>query len=182
MHNHVGPPVAHAAAAANLSGAAPMATLFDLGDLDAQQPIPVEVKAANDEDDEVVEWTPLGIEQLHAVMFDVCLAQLKDPETPLDEVFDWLRWVISDPRKRDAPFSFSSVMRLHRRPNVRDVQETVLSGARRFIAKRLSAYPPIVADTFWRNPDLFVARLDRNPQWVNEMLRKQKALEPTPIT
>jgi hypothetical protein len=153
-------------------------TLFDLHELDAQQPLPIQTSQIEEGVDEEIEWTLIEIEQLHAVMFDVCLAQLSDPETPLDEVIDWLRWVISDPRKDSEAFSFNAVMRLHRRPDVRNLQETVREGSRNFLGSRLAAYPPAVADMFWHDPDYFASLLDRNPQWLNEALRKQHSVEP----
>ncbi|MCK7500625.1 MAG: hypothetical protein MZW92_68180 [Comamonadaceae bacterium] len=42
--------------------------------------------------------------KLHGVLFDVCEEKLRDAETPLDEVFDCLRWIFSE-RGKEHPRS-----------------------------------------------------------------------------
>jgi hypothetical protein len=127
----------------------------------------VEVEVASEQ------WTEQGILQLHGVLYDTCVEKLGDPETPLDEVLDWLRWVFSAPERENTAFSFISCLKLYQRPNPRALREAILTGVKNYLAQRLSAYPDWVAAAFWANPDWFAAQLDRHPQWLNEQLRER---------
>jgi hypothetical protein len=122
---------------------------------------------------ERTEWTDEEIVMLHGILFDTCEEKLKDPETPLDEVIDCLRWIFSDTRKDDFAFSFSNTLKLYRRPNARDIREEMQSGVKRYLAERLKRYPSWVAEAFWSDPERFADELERNPQWINESLRRQ---------
>jgi len=120
-----------------------------------------------------VAWAHDEIAMLHGVLFDTCVEKLADPETPLDEVLDCLRWIFSAPDKETAPFSFMSTLRLYQRPHARYVREALQTGVVRYLQARLTRYPPWVAAVFWSDPDWFASELERNPQWVNEGLRRR---------
>ena len=121
---------------------------------------------------EKIAWTLDEIVMLHGVLFDDCVAKLADPETPLDEVLDCLRWILSERGKESAPFSFVSTLKLYQRPHARFVREAIQAGLARYLRARLTRYPPWVAEAFWSDPDWFAEELERNPQWVNETLRR----------
>lgn len=122
--------------------------------------------------DEKIAWTHEEIVMLHGILFDTCVEKLADPETPLDEVLDWLRWIFSEPGREAAPFSFMSTLRLYQRPHARFVREAMQAGLARYVEARLTRYPPWVSAAFWSDPDWFADELERNPQWVNETLRR----------
>jgi hypothetical protein len=111
--------------------------------------------------------------KLHGVLFDVCEEKLRDPETPLDEVFDCLRWIFSERGKEHLAFSFTNTLKLHERPHPREIRGRIQEGLRAYLARRLARYPAWVAQAFWRDPDRFADTLERNPQWINERLRQQ---------
>ena len=129
-------------------------------------------REASGESGEKIAWTLEEIVMLHGVLFDDCVAKLADPETPLDEVLDCLRWIFSERDKESAPFSFVSTLKLYQRPHARFVREAIQTGLARYLRARLTRYPPWVAEAFWSDPDWFAQELERNPQWVNETLRR----------
>jgi hypothetical protein len=122
--------------------------------------------------DERIAWTHDEIVMLHGILFDTCVEKLADPETPLDEVLDCLRWIFSEPGKDAAPFSFVRTLKLYQRLHARFVREAIQAGLARYLEARLTRYPPWVAGAFWSDPDCFAEELERNPQWVNETLRR----------
>jgi hypothetical protein len=123
--------------------------------------------------EEKIAWTPQAIVMLHGVLFDTAVEKLGDPETPLDEVIDCLRWIFSQPGKEAAPFSFATTLRLYQRPRAWRVREAIQAGLARYLAARLARYPAWVAAAFWADPDHFAEALERNPQWVNDSLRRR---------
>ena len=122
--------------------------------------------------EEPVAWTQEEIVMLHGILFDTCVDKLNDPETPLDEVVDWLRWIFSERGKETQAFSFANTLALYQRPPARFVREALQRGLQRYLSERLARYPAWVADAFWSDPDRFVDELDRNPQGINEALRR----------
>ena len=124
------------------------------------------------DDEEPVAWTQEEIVMLHGILFDTCVDKLIDPETPLDEVVDWLRWIFSERGKEAQAFSFSNALKLYQRPPARFIREALQHGLRRYLSERLARYPAWVAEAFWSDPDRFANELDRNPQGINEALRR----------
>jgi hypothetical protein len=121
---------------------------------------------------EKIKWTHEEIVMLHGILFDTCVDQLNDPETPLDEVLDCLRWIFSEPGKEASVFSFSNTLRLYQRPQAWGVREAIQAGLKRYLGERLARYPAWVAQAFWSDPDRFADELERNPQWINEGVRR----------
>jgi len=120
-----------------------------------------------------IAWTHADVVMLHAILFDTCVEQLSDPETPLDEVIDCLRWIFSGPGKEARAFSFATTLKLYARAPAWRVREAMQAGLARYLNQRLARYPAWVAEAFWRDPDRFAEELERNPQWVNETLRRR---------
>ena len=121
---------------------------------------------------ERIVWTHEEVVMLHGILFDTCVDRLNDPETPLDEVVDCLRWIFSDSSKETQPFSFSNTLKLYQRPHARFVREAIQRGLTRYLSERLARYPTWVAEAFWSDPDRFADELDRNPQSINESVRR----------
>ena len=122
--------------------------------------------------EERIAWTPEEVVMLHGILFDTCVERLNDPETPLDEVVDCLRWIFSDRSKEAQPFSFSNTMRLYQGPHARYVREVLQTGLKGYLTERLTPYPAWVSEAFWSDPDRFADELERNPQWINERVRR----------
>jgi len=125
-----------------------------------------------DSTEERIAWTQDEVVMLHGIIFDTCVERLNDPETPLDEVVDCLRWIFSDRSKEARAFSFSNTMRLYQRPHARYVREVLQTGLKGYLTERLARYPRWVAEAFWSDPDRFADELERNPQWINERVRR----------
>src|SRR5262245_56418259 len=62
-------------------------------------------------EDETVEWSEEDVVRLHCLLLDD-LRALADPATPLEEKFDTLRWIFTDPDKDGLPFSFAACLRV----------------------------------------------------------------------
>lgn len=122
--------------------------------------------------EEKVPWTHEEVVMLHGILFDTCVEQLGDPETPLDEVIDCLRWIFSEPHRETQAFSFSTTLKLYQRPHGRKVREAIRVGLKRYLSERLARYPAWVAEAFWGDPDRFAEELERNSQWINERVRR----------
>jgi hypothetical protein len=121
-----------------------------------------------DRSEERIAWTQDEVVMLHGILFDTCVERLNDPETPLDEVVDCLRWIFSDSRNETQAFSFSNTLNLYQRPHPRYVREVMQTGLKGYLTERLARYPAWVAEAFWSDPDRFADELERNPQWINE--------------
>lgn len=132
-----------------------------------------------------IEWTEEDIVQLHCLLLDD-LSALADPRTPLDEKFDTLRWVFTDPDKDGQPFSFASCLHVagcsplstypyFGRLDADDVRSLLLSHVRRWMSETLDRYPAWVRDAIEHNPQWTSDRLSKNPQWINEQIKRQAA-------
>jgi hypothetical protein len=119
------------------------------------------------------ELSESDLARLHGALFDACEEQLREAETPLDEVLDCLRWILSERSKDNLAFSFSNTLKLYGRPDAQAIREEIQSGLKQYLAGRLRRYPAWVAEAFWADPDRFAAELERNPQWINEGVRRQ---------
>jgi hypothetical protein len=122
--------------------------------------------------EEQIGWTQEEVVMLHGILFDTCVERLNDPETPLDEIVDCLRWIFSDRSKETQAFSFASTMSLYQRPHPRYVREALQAGLKGYLTERLTRYPAWVGEAFWSDPDRFADELERNPQWINERVRR----------
>lgn len=125
-----------------------------------------------DSAEERIVWTAEEVVMLHGILFDTCVERLSDAETPLDEVVDCLRWIFSDRNKETQAFSFSNTMRLYQRPHPCHVREVMQAGLKGYLTERLRRYPQWVAKAFWSDPDRLADELERNPQWIQERVRR----------
>ena len=141
-----------------------------------------------DESDEAppIEWSEEDVVRLHCLLLDD-LAALADPGTPLEEKFDTLRWVFTDPDKDGQPFSFASCLQVagcspmstypyFGRLDVNDVRDLLRGYVRRWLRETLDRYPAWVREAISHNPQWASDRLSKNPQWINEQLRRQNVL------
>lgn len=129
-----------------------------------------------------IEWTEEDVVQLHCLLLDD-LAALADPRTPLEEKFDTLRWVFTDPDKDAKPFSFANCLHvagcspLSTFPyfghlDVDNVRDMLLGHIRRWLRETLDRYPSWIREAIARNPQWASERLSKNPQWINEQIKR----------
>ena len=118
-------------------------------------------------------WTTDEVARLHFILLDD-LGRLADPRTPLEEKFELLEWVFTDPEKEAKPFSFRACMRLYQRtcdPETARAMLRELVGE--WLKESLAALPAWPAERILREPQWAASQLHRNPQWINEELRRR---------
>ncbi len=122
-------------------------------------------------------WRPEEIVQLHFLLLDD-LERLSDPRTPLEEKFELLEWVFTDPDKENRPFSFKHCVRLYKRTcDHEQAREAIRALVPQWLRESVARLPAWLAEQILRDPQWAATRLHRNPQWINEELRTQ-AREP----
>jgi hypothetical protein len=135
------------------------------------------------EDDEPIEWSEEDVVRLHCLLL-ADLSALADPATPLEEKFDTLRWIYTEPDKDLLPFSFASCLRVagcspmstypyFGRLDADEVRALLKVRVRGWLLQTLSRYPIWVQDAVQRNPQWVADCLAKNPQWINEQLKSQ---------
>lgn len=135
------------------------------------------------DDEPSIDWTEEDVVRLHCLLLDD-LSALADPATPLEEKFDTLRWIFTDPDKDDKPFSFASCVRVagcsplstfryFGRIQADDFRELLQGYVRRWLRETLDRYPSWVSDAIAHNPQWSADRLAKNPQWINEQIKRQ---------
>lgn len=135
-------------------------------------------------DDEVVEWSEEDIVLLHWKMLEK-LADLGEPATPLAEKLDILRWVFAGAESDDRPFSFASCIRVVTQSpmspipycgvtDVDQIRAWVSRQVRVWLAVTLERYPGWVRDAVLDDPERIEGVLARNPQWLNEQVKKHR--------
>jgi hypothetical protein len=134
------------------------------------------------------EWTEDDVVQLHWLLLKQAVS-LDDPATPLADKFDTLRWIFSSPDKEHMPFSFANCVRvvgtspLSPTPyfglvDVEAVRDWIRANARRWVLDSVHLLPAWVQELILARPDWvdwLAERLDKNPQWINEQVRKLHA-------
>lgn len=129
-----------------------------------------------------IEWSEEDVVLLHWRLLKE-IGRLADPETPLEEKFDTLRWVFTERDKDCKPFSFVSCLRvvgcspLSPLPycglvDVEEVRDFIRCAMRSWLQQTLTRYPSWVREAIVDHPDWVEARLARNPQWINEEVRR----------
>jgi hypothetical protein len=132
---------------------------------------------------EVEPWSEEDIVFLHWRLLQE-LGRLSDPGAPLEEKFDTLRWVFTEPDKDGRPFSFASCLRvvgcspLSPAPycglvDADEIRGHLRSSLKTWLRETLERYPPWVRDAVTEHPDWVQARLAQNPQWINEQLKRR---------
>lgn len=137
------------------------------------------------DDEAAVEWSEEDVVLLHWRLLQE-LGGLGDPDTPLDEKLDTLRWVFTDPKCEREPFSFVNCLRVvslsplspvpYCGPTdagaVRDwIRHHVLT----WLTATIDRYPSWAAEAILENPCWIESRLAKNPQWINEEIKKHTA-------
>lgn len=133
------------------------------------------------DDSQPCEWSEDDVVQLHwRLLLD--LRSLGDPETPLEDKFDMLRWVFSDPKKDAVPFSFVSCVRVagcsplsptayFGSVDVDEIRQWIRRNSRQWLVDTLDRYPAWARELVLGNLDWAAQQLDRNPQWLNEQVK-----------
>ncbi|EER62124.1 conserved hypothetical protein [Acidovorax delafieldii 2AN] len=149
--------------------APPAPSLSTLASLDADEGQPIE-------------WSEEDVVLLHWRLLKE-IGRLADPETPLEEKFDTLRWVFTERDKDLRPFSFVSCLRvvacspLSPLPycglvDAEEVRDFIRLAIPQWLHQTLLRYPVWVREAIVDHPDWVEARLARNPQWINEEVRR----------
>ena len=139
-----------------------------------------------DEGDDVVQWTEEDVVWLHWRLL-LELRRLPDPATPLEEKFDTLAWVFSEPDLESGPFSFANCLRVVGTSplsptayfgllEVDEIRTWIRAHARRWIRATIERFPDWAQDLILRNPGWVASNLARNPQWMNEQIKRHEAL------
>jgi hypothetical protein len=134
------------------------------------------------DDDTVVEWSEEDIVFLHWRLLRQ-LSGLSDPETPLEEKLNALRWVFTEHDKESRPFSFANCLRvvgcspLSPAPHfgsvdVDEVRAWIRYHVKTWLHATVERYPSWVREAVLTNPEWVESRLARNPQWLNEQVKK----------
>lgn len=134
------------------------------------------------DDEALMEWTEEDVVLLHWRLLQE-LADLSDPDTPLDEKIDTLRWVFTDAQRERQPFSFVNCLRvvglspLSPVPYLGSIDADAIRGwirhhVRDWLTATLARYPSWAAEAVLENPCWIGSRLAKNPQWINEQIKK----------
>ncbi len=135
-----------------------------------------------DDEAAIAEWSEEDIVFLHWRLLHRVF-ELSEPNTPLDEKIDILRWVFTEPELERAPFSFSNCVRvvtlspLSPIPycgvtDTEEIRDWLKRYATTWLRSTIDRYPPWVREAFLENPQWFIRRLEKNPQWINEQVKK----------
>ncbi|HEY0847150.1 MAG TPA: hypothetical protein VGE12_17405 [Noviherbaspirillum sp.] len=135
------------------------------------------------DDDAAVEWDEEDIVFLHWRLLKE-VSDLADPETPLEEKFDTLRWIFTEREKESRPFSFVNCLKVvgcsplsptpyFGRVDAEEIRDAIRSQVKTWLHATLDRYPPWVRDAVLDHPEWVESRLAKNPQWINEQIRKQ---------
>ncbi len=140
------------------------------------------VDAQLDDDATPVEWSEEDIVFLHWRLLQE-VSHLADPDSPLEEKFDTLRWVFTEREKDGQPFSFVSCLRVvgcsPLSPiaycglvDAQEVRDRIQNNLKAWLSATLERYPAWVREAVVQNPEWVEARLLKNPQWINEQLKR----------
>lgn len=134
------------------------------------------------DDDASVEWSEEDIVCLHWRLLKE-VGDLPNPETPLEEKLDTLRWVFTERTKESRPFSFVNCLQvvgcspLSPAPyfglvDAEAIREAIRYQVKAWLNATLERYPSWVREAVFKNPEWVEARLEKNPQWINEQVKK----------
>ena len=134
------------------------------------------------DDEAAVEWSEEDVVLLHWRLLQE-LGGLGDPNTPLDEKLDTLRWVFTDPKCEREPFSFVNCLRVvslsplspvpYPGPiDAESIRDWIRYHVRKWLTATIDRYPSWAAEAVLENPCWIESRLAKNPQWINEEIKK----------
>ena len=129
-----------------------------------------------------VEWSEEDIVFLHWRLLQE-ISHLADPDKPLEEKFDTLRWVFTEREKDKLPFSFVNCLHVvgcsPLSPiaycglvDAQDIRDRIENSLKTWLSATLERYPAWVREAVVQNPEWVEARLLKNPQWINEQLKQ----------
>ncbi len=135
-----------------------------------------------DDDASSIEWSEEDVVFLHWRLLQE-VRHLADPDTPLEEKFDTLRWVFTEREKDGRPFSFVSCLRVVGcsplspiaycgQVDAEDLRDHIRNGVKAWLGETLRRYPDWVREAVAINPAWVESRLSKNPQWINEQLKR----------
>ena len=135
------------------------------------------------DDDATVEWDEEDIVFLHWRLLKE-VSDLRDPETPLEEKLDTLRWIFTEREKESRPFSFVNCLKvvgcspLSPTPyfglvDAEEIRDAIRCQVKSWLNATLNRYPAWVRDAVLSHPEWVESRLAKNPQWINEQIKKQ---------
>ncbi len=138
-----------------------------------------------DDDTSPVEWSEEDIVFLHWRLLQE-VSHLADPEKPLEEKFDTLRWIFTEREKDRQPFSFVNCLRVvgcsPLSPiayvglvDAEEIRDRIENNLKTWLSATVERYPDWVRDAVAKNPEWVETRLARNPQWINEQLKRMSA-------
>lgn len=131
------------------------------------------------------DWSEEEVVLLHWRLLQK-LGGLGDPQTPLDEKLDILRWVFADPIGQRKPFSFASCVNviaaspLSPLPfmggvDAETIRDWIRHHVRAWLGATIDRYPSWAARAVLENPGWVERQLAKNPQWLNEQVRAHAA-------
>lgn len=126
-------------------------------------------------------WSEEELDWLHCLLLKKAEV-LANPEAPLADVFEVLRWVFTEPDKDGKPFSFTRCLSVARYSkwspfpdltgiNLETLRTLIRGNLRRWLKALLAKYPDWVRDVVQKNPLWIALRLDTDAQWINKQLR-----------
>ena len=142
---------------------------------------PVSGVSANEINNDAIEFTEEELVALHWWLLRK-VSLLSDPRTPLEEKFELVRWVFTDPVRDTQPFSFVNCMKvvsgspLSQLPfigvvDAQEVRDWIGSQLCRWFLGSLQDYPAWVRQAVLEKPNWISDNLCKNPQWMNEQIK-----------
>lgn len=174
-------PMAALLPVAGASPSNPQLSLFDPG------PVPPNTRPADlPQREREAAWTEEEVVRLHWGLLEE-LRHLQDPETPLDEKIETLNWVFTDPDKDRRPFSFVNCLKVVGCSPLSPVdayvglvdhvavRDWIAANVPRWMRATVDRYPGWVRELIRSDPDHVARELLRDPQWLNEEIRRRAA-------
>lgn len=135
------------------------------------------------DNDSDVEWDEEDIVFLHWRLLKE-VSDLRDPETPLEEKFDTLRWIFTEREKESRPFSFVNCLKVvgcsplsptlyFGLVDAEEIRDAIRCQVKTWLNATLIRYPCWVRDAVLNNPEWVESQLAKNPQWINEQVKKR---------
>lgn len=142
---------------------------------------PLKRVSARATNDDAIEFSEEELVALHWWLLRK-VSLLSDPRTPLEEKFELVRWVFTDPVRDTQPFSFVNCMKvvsgspLSHLPfigavDAQEVRDWIGSQLCRWFLGSLQDYPAWVRQAVLAKPDWISDNLFKNPQWLNEQIK-----------
>lgn len=134
------------------------------------------------DDDCAIEWSEEDVVLLHWRLLKE-VGDLSDPEKPLEEKLDTLRWIFTEPDKENRPFSFVNCLKvvgcgpLSPTPyfglmDAEEIRNRLRYQVKAWLNVTLARYPCWVREAVSTNPGWVEDRLAINPQWINEQIKR----------